>query len=135
MLQFPKVPFLVLYFSYYKLMAFQMIYFVILLSKLMTLLFTQQLQQQLELASKLESDIQDTVDQGRKWLVDFNVEKTQFVSFDQFNNTGAINKEIDKSVIEENHLLKCWECLILLNQIWAVTVFLLLKLPPRKLKP
>ena len=28
--------------------------------------------QQLELASKLESDLRDTVDWGKKWLVDFN---------------------------------------------------------------
>ena len=32
--------------------------------------------QQLELASELESDLQDTVDWGRKWLVDFNTGKT-----------------------------------------------------------
>ena len=32
--------------------------------------------QQLELASELESDLRDTVDWGRKWLVDFNAEKT-----------------------------------------------------------
>ena len=30
---------------------------------------------QLELASELESDLQDTVDQGRKWLIDFNAGK------------------------------------------------------------
>ena len=30
--------------------------------------------QQLELASELESDLQDTVDWGRKWLVNFNVQ-------------------------------------------------------------
>ena len=35
--------------------------------------------QQLELTSKLESDLRDTVDCGRKWLVDFNAEKTQLV--------------------------------------------------------
>ena len=29
--------------------------------------------QQLELASELESDLRDTVEWGRKWLVDFNV--------------------------------------------------------------
>ena len=46
--------------------------------------------QQLELASKLESDLQDTVEWGRKWLVDFNTRKTQPVSSDQSNNTGAI---------------------------------------------
>ena len=32
--------------------------------------------QQLELASELESDLRDTVDWGRKWLVDFNAGKT-----------------------------------------------------------
>ena len=31
--------------------------------------------QQLELASELESDLWDTVDWGRKWLVDFNAGK------------------------------------------------------------
>ena len=38
--------------------------------------------QQLELASELESDLRDTVDWGKKWLVDFNAGKTQLVSFD-----------------------------------------------------
>ena len=47
--------------------------------------------QQLELAFELESDLQDTVDWGKKWLVDFNAWKTQLVSFDQPNNTGSIN--------------------------------------------
>ena len=37
---------------------------------------------QLELDSELESDLQDTVDLGKKWLVDFNSGKTQLVSFD-----------------------------------------------------
>ena len=35
--------------------------------------------QQLELASELESDLRDTVDWGRKWLVDFNARKTQLI--------------------------------------------------------
>ena len=39
--------------------------------------------QQLELASELKSDLQDTVDWGRKWLVDFNAGKAQLVSFDR----------------------------------------------------
>ena len=38
--------------------------------------------QHLELASELESDLRDTVDWGKKWLVDFNAGKTQLVSFD-----------------------------------------------------
>ena len=47
--------------------------------------------QQLELASELESDLRDTVDWGRKWLVNFNVGKTQLVSFDRSKSTGAID--------------------------------------------
>ena len=38
--------------------------------------------QQLELAFELESDLQDSVDWGKKWLVDFIAGKTQLVSFD-----------------------------------------------------
>ena len=57
--------------------------------------------QQLELAFEVESDLQDTVDWGRKWLVDFNAGKTQLVSFDRSKNTGAINVKMDGSVLEE----------------------------------
>ena len=45
--------------------------------------------QHLELAFVLESDLQDTVGWGKKWLA-FNAEKTQLASFDQSNNTGSI---------------------------------------------
>ena len=51
--------------------------------------------QQLELVSEIESDLQDTVDWGRKWLVDFNPGKTQLVSFDQSKNTSTVNVKID----------------------------------------
>ena len=47
--------------------------------------------QQLELASELESDLQDSVGWGRKWLVDFNAGKTQLILFDRSNNIGAID--------------------------------------------
>ena len=62
--------------------------------------------QQLELASKLESDLRDTVDWGRKWLVDFNAGKTQLVLCDQSNNTGAIDVKKDGSVLEEKSSFK-----------------------------
>ena len=62
--------------------------------------------QQLELASELESDLQDTVDWGRKWLVDFNAGKTQLVSFDWSKNTGAIDVKMDGSVLEEKTSLQ-----------------------------
>ena len=57
--------------------------------------------QQLELASELESDLRDTVDWGKKWLVDFNAGKTQLVSFDQSNNNGSIDVKMDRSYLEE----------------------------------
>ena len=56
--------------------------------------------QQLELASELESDLRDTVDWGRKWLVDFNAGKPQMVLFD-WSNTGAIDVKTDGSVLQE----------------------------------
>ena len=57
--------------------------------------------QQLELASELESDLRDTVDWGRKWLVDFSAGKTQLVLFHRSNNTDAIDVEMDGSVLVE----------------------------------
>ena len=62
--------------------------------------------QQLELVSELASDLQDTVDWGRKWLVDFGAGKTQLISFDRFNNTGAIDVKINRSVLEEKSCVK-----------------------------
>ena len=72
--------------------------------------------QQLELASELECDLGDTVDWGKKWLVDFNGGKTHLVSFDQSNNNGSIDVKMDE----------------LLNSIGLLTLILLLRLPPRK---
>ena len=53
------------------------------------------------MASELESNLQDTVDLSKKWLVDFNARKTQLVSFDQSNNNGSIDVKIGGSVLEE----------------------------------
>ena len=68
-------------------MTFLGMLFVIWLSMLMILLYSKydqasDLWQQLGLASELESDLKETVDWGRKWLVDFNAGKTQLVSLD-----------------------------------------------------
>ena len=62
--------------------------------------------QQVELTYKFEFDLQDTVDWGRKWLVDFNAGKTQLVLFDRSNNTGAIDVKMDGSVLEEKSSFK-----------------------------
>ena len=55
--------------------------------------------QQLELTSELESSPGNTVDWGKKWLVDFNAGKTQLVSFDRSNNTSSIDVKMDGSII------------------------------------
>ena len=57
--------------------------------------------QQIKLASELESDLRDNKDWGRKWFVDSTAGKTQLASFDQSNNTGAIDVKMDGSVLEE----------------------------------
>ena len=81
--------------------------FVILLFMLMILLsilsslLIRYLWQQLELTSELESNLRDTVDWGKKWLVDFNAGKTQLVSFDRSNNTSSIDVRMVGSVLEE----------------------------------
>ena len=59
--------------------------------------------QQLELASELESDLRDTVDWGRKWLVDFNAGKTQLVLFDLSKNTDV---KMDGSILGEKSSFK-----------------------------
>ena len=50
--------------------------------------------------------IYETLDWGRKWLVDFSAGKTQLVSFDRSNNTGAIDVKMDGSVLEEKSSFK-----------------------------
>ena len=57
--------------------------------------------QQLELASEPESDLRDTVDLCKKWLVDFNAGKTQLILFDRSNNNGSIDVKMDESILEE----------------------------------
>ena len=58
------------------------------------------------MASELESDLQNTVDWGKKWPLDFSAGKTQLVSFDQSNNNGSIDVKIDGSVLEEKNSFK-----------------------------
>ena len=64
--------------------------------------------QQLELATELESGLQDTVDWGKKWLVDFNAGKTQLVLFRRCNNNGSIDVKMMGLFLRKNHLLRCW---------------------------
>ena len=58
------------------------------------------------MASELESDLGDTVDWGKKRLVDFNAGKTQLVWFGRSNNNGSIDVKMDGSVLEEKASFK-----------------------------
>ena len=62
--------------------------------------------QQLELTSELESDLRDTVDWGKKWLVDFSAGKTQLVLLEWSNNNGSIDVKMDGSVLQEKSSFK-----------------------------
>ena len=55
--------------------------------------------QWLELASEIESDLQDIVSWGRKWLFDFNMEKL-WLYF-----TGVIDVKMDESFLDKNYIL------------------------------
>ena len=48
---------------------------------------------QLEMATGLESDLRDTMNLGRNWIVDLSARKTNFVSFDR-SSSG-----LDRSVM------------------------------------
>ena len=133
MLEFLKDPFLVLHFSYYTLMTFfrrdstsdwlsvsdindlpdNVICDIAIYADDTTLYSkcdkASDLWQQLELASKLQSDLRDTVDWGKKRLVDFNAGKTQLVSFHQSDN---------------NIVLLMWEWMGLFNKLnWSFNLF------------
>ena len=87
------------------------------------------------MASELESNLRDTVDWSRKWLVDFNAGKTQQVLFDQSNKTGAIDVKIGWSVLEEKSSFMILGLTFSSNLDWALTLSQLQSLPPRKLEP
>ena len=141
MSEFLKSPFLVLHFSYYTSVTFLMMLSVIWTFMLMILLSISKCDQesdlwkQLELASELESDLQGTVDWGSKWLVNFNAGKTELVLFCLTSLITLVLWCGNGWVLRKNHLWRCWDWLSLLSWIEALTLSLLLKLPPRKLEP
>ena len=67
-----------------------------------------ELLQQLDVASELESDVQYTVDWGKKWLVNFSAGKTHLVLFDLSNNTGSVDVKMDGYVPEEKSFKVLW---------------------------
>ena len=85
------------------------------------------------MTSELEFDLQDVVNWGKKWLVDFTDGKTQLVLF-QLSNNGSIDVKMDGSVLEEKSSFKMLGLTFSSKLDWVLTLSLLLKLPPRKLE-
>ena len=59
------------------------------------------------------------MDQGKKWLVDFNAGKTQLLSFDRSNNNDSIDMKIDGSVPEEKSSFKMLGLTFSSNLYWG----------------
>ena len=81
----------------------------------------------------IKSDQQDTVDWGKKWLVDFNAGKTQVVSFDQSNNTGSIGVKIDGPVLEEKSSFKMLELTFSSKLDWGTYTISIAKTASKKI--
>ena len=88
--------------------------------------------QQLELASELESDLGDTVDWGKKWLVELNVGKTQLVSFDWSNNNGSVDVKMDGSILEEKSSFKMLGLTFSCKLDWGSYIISIAKTAPKK---
>ena len=78
--------------------------------------------------------IYETLDWGKKWLVDFSAGKTQLVSFDLSNNIGSIDVRMDGSLLEEKSSFKMLALTVSPN-LDCGSLSLLLKLLPIKLEP
>ena len=91
------------------------------------------LRQQVNLVSELDSDLEDLVRLGKKWLVIFIAQKTQLLLFDWSNNSGAINVKMDGSVLGAKIIFLYTEIVILLKIIFRLLNYLY-KLTLRKLK-
>ena len=90
--------------------------------------------QQLELASELESDLRDTVDWGKKWLVDFNAGKTQLVSFGRSNNNGSIDVKMGGSILEEKSSFKMLGLTLSSKLDWGSYIISIAKTASKKIE-
>ena len=90
--------------------------------------------QQPELASELKSDLRDTVDWGKKWLVDFNAGKTQLVSFDLSNDNGSIDVKMGGSILEEKSSFKILGLTFSSKLDWGSYIISIAKIASKKIE-
>ena len=85
------------------------------------------------MASELESDLRDTVDWGKKWLVHFTAGKTRVVSFDRSNNNGSIDVKMDGSVLEEKSSFKMLDLTFSSKLDWDFYIISIAKTASKKI--
>ena len=73
------------------------------------------------------------MDWGRKWLVDFNVGKTQRVSFDWSNKTGTIDVKMDRSFLEVKSSFKMLEFTFSSKLDWGYCIISFAKTVSKKI--
>ena len=81
------------------------------------------------MTTKTDSNLQDALDWGRKWLVRFKVIEAELIFFDCLNNSGSI----DVFFIFYG-LLKCLDYLSLLNWIRGLTIVSIAKTASKKIR-
>ena len=86
------------------------------------------------MAAELEYDLWDTMDWNRKWLVDSDARKTLFC-LTSLITLVLLMWQWMGLFLRKNHFLRCWGYLSVLNWTGTLALFLLLKLPSRKLEP
>ena len=112
MLELLKAPFLVLHFSYHKLMTFLMMLSVILLSTFMILLSILSVIRHLTCGNNLNCPLNLNLIQETLWigtksaLLISRLEKLNWFWFDRFNNNGSIDVKMDGSVFEKRSSFK-----------------------------
>ena len=77
--------------------------------------------------------IYEALDCGRKWLVGFNAGKTQLVSFDRSNETGAIDVKMHGSVLEERLPFKMLGLTFFSKLDWSSYIIYIAKTASKKM--
>ena len=74
-----------------------------------------------------------TLDVGKKWLVDFNVGKTQLVSFDWSNKNGSIDVKMGGSILGEKSLFKMLGLTFSSKLDWGSYIISIAKIASKKI--
>ena len=137
MLEFLKVPFLVLHFSYYTVMTFRTMFSVILLSMLMIPLSILSVIRHLICGNNLNgllnlNLIYETLRAGvRSGLLISMLGKLSWLRLTGLITMVLLMWKLMGLSKRKNHLLRCWGWPSLLNWTEVLTLSLLLCLPPR----